>query len=87
MMRREVMLETLKRTDSYSTKAKLRLRFKDASGVVSGSDLHLEATLSDELSERIRFEVEQEVASLIGDDVETFSNGQVVKNDDDDLPF
>lgn len=76
MQRREIMLDTLERTD-FRTTARLRLRYKQSDGIVVGSDLRLDATLSDELSERIRFEVEKEIASLIGDDVETFSDGTV----------
>lgn len=84
--RREICLDSFK-LGSYAARAKARLRFKGADGIVRGGTLNIDAELSDELRERIRFEIEKEIAAQIGDDVETFSDGTVSPIDDEDIPF
>lgn len=73
-MKRKIMLSTLTLNEMGIFKARARLRLLDDAGIVK-SDLHLEADISDELHERIRFEVEKAIAAAVGEDVGTFSDG------------
>jgi hypothetical protein len=78
-MRKQIVLDEFKldRIGSYGARAKARLRLLDPkSGWLKG-DLSLEASISSELEAKIRLMLEEEIARLVGDDVETASDGTV----------
>lgn len=71
MQHRVVKMTSLEFIDDRANAvARAELRFKNSDGTLSGSGLSLEFKLSKRLRNRIRFEIENEIAQAMGDGVE-----------------